>query len=284
MFDGAMILRSLMTGRSSVRDVFVVVVALLALTSLGHAADEAENTKAYREAAWAHFRKQCKENARETILQAIENVEGIFLAKPRTRPTEKDLRDQYWMGDPYGYSNYEALYPIATYLFSRSGRTISSTRFSPIAGFKFVEIEVPKESRAKHQSRFLRYELASALVRNLATGELENRAEPQARPVGELKSKYGVAWEDISSPEDRRYWVAGGRLKVYEIDTGRVIGERIGYVIEPRFGDSSRGRRPWLAVGRIKAAFCPSFENYSHKNKEFVAKVLKATFGTAHGQ
>jgi hypothetical protein len=273
-----------MTRRSSVRVVFAVAVASLALTSLGHAAGEVENTKAYREAAWAHFQKQCKENAKETILQVIHDVEGIFLAKPRTRPTEKELRDQFWMGDPYGYSNYEALYPIATYLFSRSGRTISDLRFSPIAGFKFVEVEVSEASRSKYQSRFKRYELASISVRNLATGQLEKRTEPLSKPVDELRSKYGVTWEDISSAEDRRFWVAGGRLQVYEIHTRRVIGERIGYVIESRFGDLSKGRRPWLAIGRSKAAFCPSFENYSHKNKEFVAKVLKASSEDKRGK
>lgn len=264
--------------------VFVVAVAALALPTFGHPTGDVGNTKEYREAAWAHFRKQCKENARETILQEMPDVDGIFLAKPRTKPTEKELRDQFWMGDPYGYSNYEALYPIATYLFPRSGRTISGIRFSPIAGFKFVEVEIADAGRSKEQPRFLRYELESILVRNLSTGKPEKRTEPQSTPVAKLRSKYGVTWEDISSPEDRRFWVAGSRLEVYEIQTKRVVGERIGYVIEPRFGDLSKGRRPWLAVGRIKAAFCPSFENYSHKNKEFVAKVLKARSQDEHGK
>jgi hypothetical protein len=98
-----------------------------------------EEFATYRNAAWAHYRKRCTENARETVNRVVENVDSLFLIRPRQRPSEEDLADQSWMGDPYGYSSYEVNHPAATYLFDRSGKTISGQSLTPIKGFKYVE-------------------------------------------------------------------------------------------------------------------------------------------------
>lgn len=240
-----------MTGRSSVRDVFVVVVALLALTSLGHAAGKAENTKAYREAAWAHFRKQCKENARETILQAIENVEGIFLAKPRTRPTEKELRDQFWMGDPYGLVLYPPL-QISSYLFDLDTNGIPTTATTTRSGFLYVETPAPDGGYRRHS-----IDAAGKRVTFVHTAT--------------LTSRYAVSWEDISTAQDRKYWVAGGKLSVLDTLTDKVLGERIGYVFESGFGSINQGRSPWLAARRNA---CPSIRRNAANDRMFVEQVL----------
>jgi hypothetical protein len=52
--------------------------------------------------------------------------------------------------------------------------------------------------------------------------------EDIARPV----SKFGVSWEDISTPGDRRFWVAGSRLRVIDLTDNSVLAERIGFFIE----------------------------------------------------
>ena len=51
----------------------------------------------------AQFEKRCKEDARVTIKRVIENVDGVFIMKPRKVATS-ELQDQFWMGDPYGYT------------------------------------------------------------------------------------------------------------------------------------------------------------------------------------
>jgi hypothetical protein len=69
----------------------VTAIALLALLPGNYVlrAMEQERSRAdfekYREAAWAHFRKRCKEDAGEKIYRVVEGVEGIFLRKPRNR-------------------------------------------------------------------------------------------------------------------------------------------------------------------------------------------------------
>lgn len=243
-----------------------------------------EESARYREAAWAHFQKRCTQDARETIHRVVENVEAILLLKPRRKPSELDLADQHWMGDPYGYSSYEANHPVATYLFDRSGKTLSGRVLTPIKGYRHVELSNPKYQEGSGQSRYLRYKLESVVVLNSVTKKPENKIQPRPAEVDVLLSGYGVTWDDISTKEDRRYWVAGGRLAIIDLRTQELIGERIGYVIDPEFGSDHQGRRPWLAVGFSQNAFCPKFENRFDRNKEFVAKVLKARVGRNGGQ
>lgn len=245
--------------------------------------DTREEANKYREAAWAHFRKRCQENSGETIYRVIENVEAIFLMKLREKPTERDLGNQYWMGDPYGYSSYEANHPIATYLFDRSGKTITGKVLSPIKGYKHVEVDNPKYRVGMEKQRYLRYTLGTVVVLNSVTMEKENRVRPILSKANVLLSRYGVTWEDISTREDRAYWVAGGKLTVLDLQTREIVGERIGYVIDPQLGSDLQGRRPWLAVGFIPDAFCPRFENRFDRNKEFVARVLRAQ-GSNYGR
>lgn len=279
--------------RPSVRAKAISVVAALALLgippgSYALRAMEQQRSRAefqkYREAAWAHFRKRCKEEAGAKIYRVASNVEAIFLAKPRSRAKEAELRDQFWMGDPYGYSNFEGLFPIRTYLFDRSGKTITDVRFTPIKGYRYVETSNPAYREGRSSRPYLRYKLEKVRVRNNATQKFEQRIEPRAIEVDTTISRYGVTWKDISTREDRTFWVAGGRLTIFDLHTNAVLGERIGYVIDPKFGSDTQGRRPWLAVSTIKSAFCPPFQNSPDRNKEFVAQVLQPTPGEERGR
>jgi hypothetical protein len=188
------------------------------------------------------------------------------------------------MGDPYGYSNFEGLFPIRTYLFDRSGKTITDIRFTPIKGYRFVETPNPDYQEGRSNSPYLRYKLEKVRVRNTVTKNFEARIEPRAIAVDARSSRYGVTWKDISTREDRAFWIAGGRLTIFDLQTNAILGERIGYVIDPQFGSTAQGRRPWLAVSRTKSAFCPRFEKSSDRNKEFVAKVLLPAPGGHSGR
>lgn len=262
---------------------FSVLPGINAKEAIERKLAQAESAK-YREAAWEHFRRHCNENARETIVRVVENVKAIFLIRPRREATETELGDQFWMGDPYGYSSYEASNPIGTYLHNRSGKTVSGRALTPIRGYQFVETPNPRYQEGSNIPRYLRYRLTNVVVVNSVTKRPENRIQPRAIEVDQLLSRYGITWEDISTPEDRKYWVAGGKLKILDMQENEAVAERIGYVIDPQLGDDRQGRRPWLAVGFVSGAFCPRFENRFDRNKEFVAKVLRASAGGENGR
>jgi hypothetical protein len=257
-----MILGSLMTGRSSVRDVFVVVVALLALTSVGHTAGEVENTKAYREAAWAHFKKRCAEDAGEKIYRKIHDVEGLLLLKPRQHAADAQLRDQYWLGDPYGHDSVLSDSEIRNFIGYLNARNVATTRVTSRPGYQFVETKDPEGGYRRYQ---------------LGVTERKFRVSSIAEPA----SRYGVTWKDISTQEDRKYWVAGGRLQVLELATKEVLGERLGFIIEPGFGSQAGGRVPWGHARFVSSdrAACPPFQSKSLVpiNRLFVSNVLVPT-------
>ncbi|MBL0209276.1 MAG: hypothetical protein IPP84_15475 [Propionivibrio sp.] len=58
--------------------------------------------------------------------------------------------------------------------------------------------------------------------------------------------RYGVTYDDISTREERDYWIAGSSLKVIDLKTNEVMAERIGYMMDRGQGNTSGGRAPWL--------------------------------------
>ena len=244
-------LRGKVTAGVVVALAFSVLPGINAKEAIERKLAQAESAK-YREAAWAHFRKRCKEKAGEKISQVIEDVEGIYLQRPREKPKESDLRDQYWMGDPYGL----VLYPpaeISQYLRDLDSNGIPTVKSTEHGGFRFVE--TPSVGPG-----FLRHEIDD-VGGKVVTLHSDIR-----------HSRYEVSWEDISISEDRKYWVAGGRLKVLDLSTNEVLGERVGYVIETSFGSTAGGRRPWLIAQRNA---CPPIRRNAAVDRLFVQKVLK---------
>lgn len=293
---GAALIAALRWPRTGLRKITVAVIlvavfgVLSAVAVQGALAQERagagtrSDKQEYREAAWTHFRKRCTEDARETINRVVENVEAIFLIKPRREASELELGDQFWMGDPYGYSSYEASNPVGTYLHDRGSKTISRRVVTPIKGYRYVEMHNPRYREGLTHPRYLRFSLRSGVVVNSVTGKAESRIQPRATGVDHLLSRYGITWSDISTREDREFWIAGGKLTILDLGTNEVLGERVGYVIDPQFGDNHQGRRSWLAVGFVPDAFCPKFESRFDRNKEFVARVLRASGGGKDGK
>lgn len=141
------------------------------------------------------------------------------------------------------------------------------------AGYEFVEAVDPKDGRRYRYTGFVEQPGVKdpkfskdyyrvVLVSVLAVG---------TRP------RYGVTFDDISTRQDRDYWIAGSSLKVIDLQENRVIAERVGYMYDPAQGDTGRGRSPWLLA---TAYACPAFPgNQPHvhrleQTESFVEKVL----------
>jgi hypothetical protein len=91
--------------------------------------------------------------------------------------------------------------------------------------------------------------------------------------------RYGVTYDDISTREERDYWIAGSSLKVIDLETNEVMAERIGYMMDRGQGNDSGGRSPWLFARRDA---CPAFPKapgghpfVMYQTRDFVEKVLK---------
>lgn len=188
----------------------------------------------YRAEGFERFNRYCKEKVGEKVYRRITNVESILMIRPRSSATDTQFTDQQWRGDPYGF----ALSDLA-----EIGSLLRPDRISAndplLMGYEFVEVLITDAAGSKRikQYRVTKRDRNDAAYNNL-----------QETEVNEQKSKFGFTWEDISTSEDRRFWIAGGVLRVVDLTTNEIIAERVGYLIDPLFGNRSSGRIPWLSA------------------------------------
>lgn len=229
---------------------------------------EVNKREAYAREAWAYFKKKCEAESGEKIYKTFTGVKSVLVVKPLPPATEKDNYDQFWYGDPYSAS-----------VHSQRGRLEAAILASPDApvsagqagrGLDFVESMVPaKEGESK---TIIKYYYPKGARDHLS------------QIVEHSVSRFGISWEDISTPEDRKYWVAGSRLRVIDLSNNNIVAERIGYLIETGFGSNSGQRRPWLSARGLgqNGRSCPDAHDYS--DRWFLLKVLKPTEGAENAK
>lgn len=223
----------------------------------------------YAREAWAYFKKKCDTEAGEKIYKTYPGVKSVLVVKPLPPATEKDLYDQFWYGDPYSDATpWSQRAELAASRLAWSDGPISRTERG--RGFDFVESAISgKNGEGK---KFIRY--------SYPKGARNHLSEPIESPV----SRFAILWEDISTPEDRKYWVAASRLRAIDLTDHTVVAERIGFLIEAGFGSTSGGRRPWLAARGLgqSGRSCPDAHDYS--DRWFLLKVFGPTGRAEHGK
>jgi hypothetical protein len=223
---------------------------------------EHEKSADIRRAATAHFERRCR-SAGEKITRTVEGVEGILLMKLRPKSSPSNWADQYWIGDPYGDEVGGNGY-IETFLKYLTEDGAPVTYKTPRIGYRYVEAADPVDGR--------RYRYTLRMDKKFPEPQFDKTPSQGPAP------HYGVTWVDISTPEDRKVWVAGGSLKVIDLHTNEVIAERIGYVFDTGQGNTSGGRLPWKFAQSYSA--CPKISRPSSvQTRPFVEKVLKPKKG-----
>lgn len=222
------------------------------------------------------FDKHCLSSG-ERIIRTVANVEGIFLIKLRS---SRNSDKQYEIDDPYGRDLFGQAY-IESFLKETYDVNVLSTisvskplRRDLPAGYEFVEANDPSdgmryrytartEEPGKTNPHFLKGYFRSVASRVVSKSPLP---------------RYGVTFDDISTPQDRKYWIAGSSLKVIDLQKNEVIAERIGYMYDPAQGSKAGSRSPWLEA----AAFaCPSFGPFPASHHQ-VAQTVRFTEKVLH--
>lgn len=211
--------------------------------------------KAYAAAARAYYERLCAEKAGIRIYRKVSGVKSLVVLKPLPPSTDSDNFNQYWYGDPYSGPASE-IRQRATY------STIVS-KLAPIsekeAGEGFDFIEVPLGGEVRGTKPFVRISMSQG-SRDISTEGID-------RPV----SRFGVSWEDVSTELDRKYWVAGSRLRVVDTMDQSIVAERIGFFIEGGLGSRAGGRRPWL-TSHGSMTTCPKSNSYT--DRRFLLQAL----------
>lgn len=223
----------------------------------------------YAREAWTYFKKKCETEAGEKIYKTYIGVKSVLVIKPLPPATEKDLFDRYWYGDPYSDATpWNQRAELAASRLAWSNGPISPTERG--GGFDFVESVI--SAKEGERKKFIKY--------SYPKGARDHTGEFIESPV----SRFAISWEDISTSEDRKYWVAASRLRAIDLADNTIVAERIGFLIEAGFGSTSGGRRPWLAARGLgqNGRSCPDVHDYS--DRWFLLKVFKPTEGAGNGK
>jgi hypothetical protein len=251
----------------------VLPFVLAACTATGGAQNTPtrEDGHARLATAEAMFAERCKK-AGEFIHRTAENVEGVFLMK--IRPNDINYGDQYKLDDPYGRDHGGDIF-IQSLLRGFNTPPSKPTAFTPVRlGYRYVEAIDPKDrKRYRYAGRIdepWRYD--TSYSKTYKRFVVDKASAPGAMP------RYGVTYDDISTREERDYWIAGSSLKVIDLQTNEVMAERIGYMMDRGQGDRGGGRSPWLFAADNA---CPAFiatrgaSGQPGQTELFTAKVLK---------
>ena len=165
-----------------------------------------------------YFEHLCKIEAGEFIYKTVENVEGLYLMRPRHQASV-GANHLYALEDPYGGlmegSEAENLYvEPSRYKFLESP---DLSRRQPEGMRKYLHssyFDLPKPG-----ATIARYFGYDGHRQNTKKIEFDSRR----------RSHYGYTWRGIPRPSDRELGIAGSELIVLDLHTNEVLGVHRGY-------------------------------------------------------
>ncbi len=239
--------------------------ALLSACASSQQHEAVEAARSRSQTAEAMFQEHCK-SAGEKIYKTVDNVEGVFLLK--LRPKEPNFSNQFALTDPYGRDLGGDGYMMSFLRGYNKQLDPPLPGAPPRVGYYYVEAIDPKD-----RERY-RYTGSMKVVGRKDSTAPNIKLELQRNPNFDLNNyaftldkqpspgpapRYGVTYDDLSTRQDREYWIAGSSLKVIDLQTNEVIAERIGYMMDRGQGSSGTGggRSPWLLAADHA---CPGFQ------------------------
>lgn len=225
----------------------VVLVLTVVIGPMVPGAIRSHEFKKRKVVAQAMISERCKQ-AGEFIHQTVEDVEGVYLLK--LRPKESNTDDQFALDDPYG-DDVSGMGLISSFL--RQGTEPGKEASAAMAkGYHFVVANDLSDGRLYRFTGRMEepWQKDKSYLKGYTRFVVDKSPPPEPLP------RYGVTWDDISTREEREYWIAGSSLKVIDLQTNKVIAERIGYMIDWGQGSKAGFRSPWLAAAD---SACPSF-------------------------
>ena len=241
------------------------------------------------EAALALYAQRCT-TAGETIVRRIGGVDGILWMKWRGDLSVDAFTDRGRLDDPYGHDCGldDCIASLLRASYGAASDPEAARRHAK--GFDWVETVDPSAP-----TRY-RYEAGVDVVHWRNAGEIaEARRSSGAEPgpavygfavkreeIDAFSARYGLRWNDISTPEDRAHWIAGSTLEIVDLESGEVIARRTGYMIDLLQGRHPDGIAPWLHALRTA---CPAFppdeivarprERHGTAARDFALRVLQ---------
>ncbi|MBE7418540.1 MAG: tripartite tricarboxylate transporter TctB family protein [Ideonella sp.] len=249
---------------------------------------EQQQFKARLDAATARFEMRCK-SAGEKIARAVEGVEGVVWLKWREPRDVQDDFDQYKLFDPYGRdcAGDECIAQLLR-LENTQGRFQREVEIRK-GRYRYVESIDPADGRRYRYTGTMKLmpawtaEAIERFRRDRGTDPPESAYwfQLERKPIDQYTARYGITWDDLSTREDREQWIAGGSLKVIDLQSNGVIAERVGYMMDRGLGSRAGFRMPWAAAPDCACSPFPKVSDggafRSLRGQPFLLRVLMPT-------
>jgi hypothetical protein len=204
-----------------------------------------------------YFEHLCKSEAGEFIYKTVENVEGLYMMRPRKEATDYELQNLYALEDPYDVTDdpnpqdYLVQPPFGQYQYLESLRTSDEKDISQ----QYVRYFKGSENESKRDYVYM-------------DGTRSHRVPYVVKIEGVplLKSRYGYTWRGIPRPHDREFGIVGGELIVLDLQTKEVLGIRRGFI-------RSGGVRNLTGIWWLGGQVCPVKKALS--SSQFIQKLLR---------
>ena len=211
-----------------------------------------------------YFDHLCKTEAGEFIYKTVENVEGLYMMRPRKEATDDELSHLYALEDPYGYENWEATEPGPVFVHPN--------------GFKFLEMPITDRQEPLWRKEYIHPSVMAPPLPGVKTQRYfgydgRNLKSLEKEYDVESKSRHGYTSRGITRPHDRELGIAGSELIVLDLQSSEVLAVRRAYI---RSGDvRNKLTGIWWMGGHV----CSANSARLYRTYEFIKGVLKPVHG-----
>lgn len=195
--------------------------------------------------ALKYFDHLCETEAGEWIFKKVQNVEGLYFARPRDQPSDQYLGDVYAPEAPWVERHFQLM---GESLERRGAQFVDSPFFS----YQFVEeprrnVEWQKEVATP----YIRMDgYTSEVYSNPKYGKIpgaqrylqvSEKTPMQLKGIERIGAIYAYTWRGITRPRDREYGIAGAELIIYNRLTGEILGLQRGFQLTQRNNRTNYG-------------------------------------------
>lgn len=216
-----------------------------------------------------YFFHLCHTEAGEWIFRKIQDVEGLYFARPQATPTTDMLTDPYGPEMPW----------IQRIFMLQSDRPdYQGMWFVQPPNYNYRFVEQPRrtvnwqEGISEPYVRLFGYtrEPARDWQGNLTT-ILKDKTPMQVIGVPRLSARYGYTWRGLRRERDREFGIAGGEVLIYDIQTKEVLAVRRQFLIASK-NPRGTGKAMWEVAARCRE---PDAHHDSGEFTQFAFDVLQ---------
>ncbi|MCI1278729.1 MAG: hypothetical protein LKG23_07080 [Nitrospira sp.] len=206
-----------------------------------------------------YFEHLCKTEAGEFIYKTVENVEGLYMMRPRNEATDNELEHLHALEDPYGHVTGTTTEQAFALVRPDAYQFIEE----PLSTFHAPSWKKPY----RDSSLFTIPNEAMKYVRYFGF-DAHDMKSMRMEYDRSLRSRYGFTWRGISRPNDREMGIVGGELIILEIASNDVVAVRRGFI---KSGNVKNLTGIWWLSGQV----CPVGSGPAeHGGETFILKAV----------